>query len=69
MVLDAVSKHGSLRTFTPKHLMAASGWCLATSRQRLEDVSWLLSVINTIALEGEIVAAPAMVPTSMGVAA
>lgn len=69
VVLDAVSKHGSLRTFTPKHLMASSGWCLATSRQRLEAVSWLLSVINTIALEGEIVAAPAMVPASMGVTA
>lgn len=54
LVLDSIIAHGTVRRFTAADLRAATGWSSATCRQRLEDVSWLLSVINEIALRGEI---------------
>lgn len=54
VVLDAVVSHGNMRRFTAVDLRAVTGWSPATCRQRLDDVSWLLSVINEIALRGEI---------------
>lgn len=60
LVLEAIARHGNLRVFRAADLAKATGWSSATCRQRFEDVSWLLSVINTIALHGEIT--PAEVP-------
>lgn len=54
LVLEAIVTHGSVQRFTTADLRAVTGWSPATCRQRLEDVSWLLSVINEIALRGEI---------------
>lgn len=54
LVLEAIARHGDLRTFGLEDLRAATGWGRSTCRQRFEHVSWLLSVINTIALRGEV---------------
>ncbi|ROZ62774.1 RNA polymerase sigma factor [Kocuria soli] len=59
LVLEAIARHGNLRTFGPADLVGATGWGMSTCRQRFEDVSWLLSVINAIALHGEIATVPA----------
>lgn len=65
VVLDAIARHGSVASFGPGELGAVTGWSPSTCRQRLEEVSWLLSVIQDIAMRGEITAAPAKVPASL----
>ena len=55
--------------FTSEDLRTVTGWCLATCRQRLDNVSWLLSVIQEIVLAGEVTFSPPVVPTTEEVAA
>lgn len=68
-VLTAIRDHGSLIDFRSEDLRTVTGWCLATCRQRLDNVSWLLSVIQEIVLAGEVTFSPPVVPTTEEVAA
>lgn len=56
----AALRAGGFDRARPEDIAAMTGWSVSTSRQRLADTAWLLSVARTVAEQGQITAADAV---------